>query len=102
MPQGPISVSTNDGGSQNTLNIGAAMLVRTGNGRLATIVVIAESNAVGAAYDSASTGAVGEANQIFQIPANAPPGTVFPLNFPVSQGIVIVPGASGVVAVAWS
>ena len=102
MPQGPISVSTNDGGSQNTLNIGAAMLVRTGNGRLATIVIIAQSNSVGSAYDSASTGAVGAANEIFQIPANAPVGSVFPLNFPVSQGIVIVPGAGGVVAVAWS
>lgn len=102
MPQGPIAVSTNQGGSRNTLNVSAPTLIRTGSGRLATIVVNVSSASVGSANDVSTVAGASSSNAIFQIPANAPVGSVYPLNFPVSAGLVISPGAGGTVAIAWS
>ena len=86
---------------QSALNISAASVVKATAGRLVRVSVIVLGSTAGSCNDSATTGGAAQANQILAIPASAPVGSVYYLDFPTSNGIVCTPGASGVLAVSY-
>lgn len=83
-------------GSKNTAGIAAATLVNSGKGRVASVSVLV-AGAVGAIYDANL--ATATTNQIYVIPATV---GVFVVNFPLSFGLVVAPGAAQVVSVSYS
>lgn len=86
------------GGRTTKLNITAATVVKVGTGRLATVTVTTAGSTVGTANDTTTTGAAAVANLVAAIPNTV---GVYTLNFPVLNGIVIVPGTSQVISVAY-
>lgn len=74
----------------STLNMTAATLVKSGAGRVGTINVVVGGSAAGAVHDCATTGAASAANKIAVLPQTNP--STIPLNFPVTLGLVVVPG----------
>lgn len=89
------------GGAYSVLNISSATVAVTGPCRLACVTIRTQSAAVGAVYDSASTSGNSSANQILVIPINKAAGNVYRLNWPITNGIVVSPGASGNLVIAW-
>jgi hypothetical protein len=86
------------GGNFSSLDVTAASVVKATPGVLVTITVLV-AGAAGAAYDSTSTSGNTAADQICVIPAAV---GIYALNWPCFNGIVIAPGASQVVSVAYS
>jgi hypothetical protein len=90
-------------GLSRTLNVtGAAVLIKAGAGRLCRVFVNALSAAPSTLNDAATVGGVTAANLLFTIPANAPVGTVYDLDVPLTAGLVATPGASAVLAIVWT
>lgn len=83
-------------GSKNTANISAATLVKSGQGRIASVSVLV-AGAVGKIYDANAVTAT--TNPVYVIPATV---GVFVVNFPLSFGLVVAPGAAQVVSVSYS
>ncbi len=83
-------------GSKNTPAITAATLVKGGAGRVASVSVLV-AGAAGSVYDAASASAT--TGKIFVIPATV---GVFVVNFPISFGLVVAPGAGQTVSVSYS
>jgi hypothetical protein len=79
------------------LNITTGTVVKPAQGVLITFNVTT-AGAVGAIYDTTTTGAAAAANQIAVIPAVV--GTYY-LQFPFLSGLVVVPGASQVLSVSY-
>jgi len=94
---GFLLVADNGGSEVAVLNITAATVVRTGAGYLGRINVNVAGSA-GAVYDFATTSGTGAATLIAVIPAVV--GT-YAFDWPVTAGIVVAPGASQVVSVAY-
>jgi len=94
---GNLLVADNQGSEASVLNITAATVVKTGAGYLGRISVTTAGSA-GAVYDYATTSGTGAASLIAVIPAVV--GT-YAFDWPVTAGIVIAPGASQVVSVAY-
>ena len=86
------------GGNFSSLNITSAAVVKANPGVLVTITVLV-AGAAGAAYDATSTSGNTAADQICVIPATV---GIYTLQWPCFNGIVIAPGASQVVSVAYS
>lgn len=93
---GVASGYTNVQGSKNTTGITAATLVKSGQGRIASISVLV-AGAAGAIYDANL--ATATTNKVYVIPATV---GVFVVNFPLSFGLVVAPGAAQVVSVSYS
>jgi hypothetical protein len=87
----------NIAGVRNSLSISASTLVYSKPGRIATVIVTTAGSAAGAIYDSNTTSVT--TDKVFVIP-NTVGVTV--LNFPITNGIVVVPGTGQVVAVSYS
>ena len=87
--------------TRSTLNISAAQVVQPCSGRISRVSVITSSSSAGAVYDGTATTGNTAANQVLAIPASAPVGTVYWLDWPMSAGIVAVPGSGGVLAVSY-
>ncbi len=85
-------------GKRSALNITAEKLVQSGPGRVVRVSVLV-AGAVGAIHDAGATGAGAAGNKIAVIPAAV--GT-FELDWPVDNGILVVPGAAQVVAISYS
>ena len=83
-------------GLQSTSAISTATVLKTGSGRVATVIVTT-AGAAGAIYDTAAASST--ANIIYVIPNTL---GVYVLNFPVTNGIVVAPGAAQVVSVSFS
>lgn len=77
--------------------IAATVLVKSGQGRLATVSITTAGSAVGTIYDTNSTANL--INPIYVIPQTV---GVFVVNLPVSLGIVVVPGSNQVVTVGYT
>lgn len=89
------------GGLNASLNVtGAAVNLKTGAGRLVSVMVTTLSAAVTSFYDATSGTAA--ATLMFNIPANAPVGTIYNLNIPFNTALRVAPGASGVLTVVWN
>ena len=82
-------------GSTSTLNISAATVVKAVPGRMVRVNVIVAGSTLGGVHNTTTTGAAAAANQIFAIPNVV--GT-YVLHWPMTSGIVVVPGTGQVVA----
>lgn len=79
-------------------NITSSTLAMAGAGWLLRVNVVATGVTAGAVHDCAATGDASAANKIASIPATV--GT-YEIKFPVTTGLVVVPGAGQTVAVMW-
>jgi hypothetical protein len=86
------------GGVSSLLNVSAATVVKTGQGRVVRVSVITAGSTSGTVNDTAATGSAAIGNQIATIPNTV--GT-YALDWPVGTGIVVVPGTGQVLAVAY-
>ena len=87
------------GGSNSSLNITAATVVKATPGTLWTVNVTTAGSTVGSASDVATVGGVAAANLIAEIPNTV--GT-YVLTWPCKVGIVITPGTGQVISVAYA
>jgi hypothetical protein len=97
MAQYPIT--PRPGGSLSSLNISAATVVKARPGTLFRVSVTTAGSAAGAVYDAATTGGNVAANLVAAIPDAA---GVIELEWPVANGILIVPGTGQVLSVSYS
>lgn len=88
------SLVANTGGTSSTLNVTASTVVKTGVGRIVRFIVTTAGSA-GAIYDSITSGTA--ANLIAVMPATV---GIYTLDFPVTTGVLVIPGASQVVSVS--
>jgi hypothetical protein len=84
-------------GAQSLTNISTATLVKSGNGRLASVVVLTAGSTEGTAYDSTST--TSAISPLCRIPNTV--GVTF-VNIPFGLGLVVAPGTGQVVTVSYS
>lgn len=88
------------GGTNTTLDITAAAVIKASPGRVYTVSVLVAGSAAGGVYDNTLTTGNTVANQIGVIP-----NTAGVLNFnamPTAAGIVVVPGTGQTLAISWS
>jgi hypothetical protein len=97
-PQGAARVSA-EIGHQQQYNISAATTVKITGGRLGKVTVVTSAATTSAVCDV--NGACAANNTILSIPASAPAGTVYDLNWPCSAGIRVEPGAGVVLAISY-
>lgn len=98
MPQYPLVPRA--GGSNNTLDITAATVIKATPGTVFTVSVLVAGSTAGAVYDAIATTGNTVADQIAAIPDTV---SVVNLNsFPCLNGIVVAPGTGQTLAVAWS
>lgn len=90
------------GGANSTLNISSSTVIKAAPGVLATISLITAGSTATQFYDTTTVGSVANTNSVFLAPAAMVAGTVTTLNFPMLNGIVVVPGTSAVWAVSWT
>lgn len=86
-------------GANSRLNITASTVVKAVAGRIAKVTVVTAGTGEGTINDAATVGAAAVANQVFEVPTTV--GT-YSVDFPVSNGIVVVPGPGQVLAVSYS
>lgn len=87
-------------GELRKLNVAAATVVKTGPGRVARVVVNTAGSTAGTINDCQTTGAAAAANLIAAIPNTA--NAVIYLDFPYTDGLVIVTGTGQVVSVSYT
>lgn len=87
---------------QSKLGISAGTLVKSSPGIVATVTVLTHSEVAGAVYDSLDDDEGSDAKKIFTVPDGATVGSVFQLNFPFSEGLVVTPGTDGVLSVSFT
>lgn len=84
-------------GNRSATGLTAATSVLSGQGRMVNVSVIVAGSGAGAIYDA--TDATLTAAPVFTIPMTA---GVYPINFPVSNGIVVAPGTGQTVSISYS
>jgi len=84
-------------GTKTFFNITANTLVKAGAGRVAKVSVLV-AGVAGAVYDAATIAGGTAANEIAVIPAVV---GVYDIDFPVSNGIVLKPGAGQTLAISY-
>mgnify|MGYP001401593161 CR=1 FL=1 len=84
-------------GSQSYTNITAPTLVRSGQGRIARVIVVVAGSSAGAVYDASSATATND--KLLTIPNTLGVGEA---NIPVNNGIVVAPGTGQTVAIVYS
>lgn len=92
------------GGNASKLNVTTQTVVKATPGTLfrITVLTVATGGTFGA-NDAATTGAAAASNAILAIGASWPAaGTVFELEWPCSNGIVVNPGTGGAVSVSFA
>lgn len=93
-------------GTQTAKGLTATTLLKSGAGRVASVVVVVAGSADGAIYDAISTAAIGPSNLIWTIHKSLTviDQTSVPvvLNLPFKDGLVIVPGTGMTVVVSYS
>jgi hypothetical protein len=87
-------------------NITTTTLIKSGSGRVVTVVVVVAGSTNGAIYDAISTAAASSTNLIWTIykDATVSAATSVPvvLNLPFKDGLVITPGTGMTVIVSYS
>lgn len=84
-------------GTSSYTNITAATLVKSGQGRIARVIVVVAGSGTGAIYDAAS--ATATSDKLLTIPTTIGVGEA---NIPVNNGIVVAPGTGQTVAIVYS
>ena len=77
---------------------GAALLVKSGVGRVCRVSVNTAGSTVGSISDSATTGGVAASNLIATIPDVV---GVYDIDMPILNGLVITPGTGQVLGPSW-
>ena len=77
-------------------------MIKATAGVLHKVTIIKAPSGAGGMYDSATIGGISAANQIDNISTGLTNTTVFNLDWPCANGIVINPGTGGVVSVSYS
>lgn len=90
------------GGNHAFYHIAAPTLIKATAGVLHKVTIITAPTAAGGMYDSATLAGISTANQIDTIGQGLANTTVFNLDWPCANGIVIDPGTGGVVSVSYS
>jgi len=90
---------TTTGGVASKLNLSVSTLIKSGPGRVGSVSVITPGSAAGALHDAASIGGVSAATEICTVPNAA---AILKLDWPFVNGLVFVPGAGEVAAVAYT
>ena len=85
-------------GTFTALDIAGATVVKNGRGVLVRVQVLVAGTSAGTANDTNAVGSAAIENQIAAIPAAV--GT-YDIGMPCKTGIVIVPGASQVIAASY-
>ena len=91
-------VTNNDSAESASLNLTAATVVKTGAGYVGRISVIVAGSAAGTVNDVATTGGAAAANEIAVIPNTV---GIYPLIWPFTTGLVVVPGTGQTIAVTY-
>lgn len=84
-------------GSRSYTNITAATLVKTGQGRIARVVVVVAGSGTGSVYDASA--ATATSDKLITIPTTV---GIVEANIPVNNGIVVAPGTGQTVAIVYS
>jgi hypothetical protein len=87
------------GGVSSSLDITSSKLVVAGYHRVASVCVITAGSTAGTVNDSATTGGAATSNEVYPIPNTL--GCV-KLDWPVSSGIVVIPGTGQAVSVSYN
>jgi len=90
------------GGVHSVNHVTAPTLIKASKGVLHKITIITAPTGAGGMYDSATLGGISTSNQIDNIGTGLANTTVFNLDWPCANGIVIDPGTGGVVSVSYS
>jgi hypothetical protein len=85
--------------TKSAKGITSATVVKASGGYVASVTVIVAGSAPGSVNDVATTGAAAASNQVYVVPNTV--GT-YAVNFPVSAGIVVVPGTGQTIAIAYA
>jgi hypothetical protein len=84
-------------GTTSYTNITAATLVKSGQGRVARLVVVVAGSGTGSVYDASSATATND--KLLTIPTTI---GIVEVNIPVNNGIVVAPGTGQTVAIVYS
>jgi hypothetical protein len=84
-------------GTTSYTQITAATLVKSGQGRIARLVVVVAGSGTGSVYDASSATATND--KLLTIPTTIGVGEA---NIPVNNGIVVAPGTGQTVAIVYS
>jgi hypothetical protein len=84
-------------GTTSYTQITAATLVKSGQGRIARLVVVVAGSGTGSVYDASSAAAT--TNKLLTIPTTI---GIVEVNIPVNNGIVVAPGTGQTVAIVYS
>ena len=84
-------------GTSSYTNITTATLVKSGQGRIARVIVVVAGSGTGAVYDASS--ATATSDKLLTIPTTIGVGEA---NIPVNNGIVVAPGTGQTVAIVYS
>jgi hypothetical protein len=87
----------NVNGTSSQTAITSTTLIRTGQGRLVTVVVVTAGSAAGAIYDVSSITLT--TNQIATIPTTV---GIYVFNIPYNNGLVIAPGSGQKITISYS
>lgn len=85
-------------GASKAVNLTTGTVVKLGAGRVASVSVNV-AGAAGAIYDVATVASAAAANQIAVVPATV---GVYRIDFPITTGLVYVPGVSQVAAISYN
>ena len=96
----------NVSGTQIVKNITTSTLIKTGPGRIGSVVVVVSGTTDGAIHDAINLAAVSAATKIWNInlAATGSNNTSIPaaINLPFADGLVVVPGTGMTVLVSYS
>ena len=84
-------------GTTSYTNITGATLVKSGQGRIARLVVVVAGSGTGSVYDASSATATND--KLLTIPTTI---GIVEVNIPVNNGIVVAPGTGQTVAIVYS
>jgi hypothetical protein len=84
-------------GTSSYTNITTATLVKSGQGRIARVIVVVAGSGTGSVYDASSATATND--KLLTIPTTVGVGEA---NIPVNNGIVVAPGTGQTVAIVYS
>lgn len=84
-------------GTSSYTEITAATLVKSGQGRIARLVVVVAGSGTGSVYDASSATATND--KLLTIPTTI---GIVEVNIPVNNGIVVAPGTGQTVAIVYS
>jgi hypothetical protein len=84
-------------GTSSYTEITAATLVKSGQGRIARLVVVVAGSSAGSVYDASSP--TSTSDKLLTIPTTV---GIEEVNIPVNNGIVVAPGTGQTVAIVYS